>query len=163
LFSLLIAPVSSRLSDSQLRWFVVAVLGLSLVIESTLISTQRPRPLAVRTQVPQSWGHLHGPWKAALRYGPRLGVGPATLLNTWLWWSGAVIAALGGWPAALLFAAIFVCVRSFFTVMVPGDPAHGVELATRMRRWRQAGIKARWFSVVVVVISLGLSLLSGAT
>jgi hypothetical protein len=71
------------------RGRVGAALAATIALASVALDTaRRPRPPAVHTQVPQWWGHRFGPWWAAARYGLRLGLGPATILNTWLWWAG---------------------------------------------------------------------------
>src|SRR5688500_3889958 len=46
-----------------------------------------PRPLSVGRQVPRSWARVLPLRTAAVLYGARLGAGPATILNTWLWWA----------------------------------------------------------------------------
>lgn len=53
----------------------------------------RPQPLSARTQVPVAWSELFPPPVVALLYGARLGVGPLTILPTWLWWAAFVLGA----------------------------------------------------------------------
>ncbi len=71
----------------------------------------RPRPLALYRQVPRYWGHKNGPWKASLRYGLRMGVGPATILTTWTWWAALVVCALGGPWVSVLGAIVYATIR----------------------------------------------------
>lgn len=92
--------------------------------------------LDVGRQVPQAWGHRHGPMAAATRYGLRLGVAPSTILSTWLWWAGFVAASLGSWGLAVIGAAIFAFARFLTMVAVAGGTHDGVAMARRMGRWR---------------------------
>ncbi len=133
----------------------VAVLVAATVAELSWTLTGRPRPWAVNRQVPQSWGHQHGPWKAALRYGPRLAVGPATILTSWAWWAGLVVSVGSERSAWLWFSVVFVVTRSVFTVTLAGNPSDGIEMAARMARIRSADTAARYLSVCVLVL-LGL-------
>jgi hypothetical protein len=89
------------------------------------------RPLAVHTQVPQWWGHRYGPWLGSIRYGFRLGLGPATILTTWLWWAGVI----GVLPVSFLTTSIgvltFVVVRAA-TVLGPSwGVTDGIGMASR--------------------------------
>jgi hypothetical protein len=133
-------------------------LGATVLIAATVAElgwafTDRPRPWAVNRQVPQSWGHQHGPWKAALRYGPRLAVGPATILTSWAWWAGLFIAVgAGGWES-LWFSVVFVVTRSVNTVALAGNPSDGIKMAARMAQVRAADTGARYLSVCVLIFS----------
>ena len=64
-----------------------------------------PPPPSVRQQVPVRWSDLFPPGVVALLYGARLGVGPLTILPTWLWW-GAFL--LGAWLGPLEGVAVGV-------------------------------------------------------
>jgi hypothetical protein len=67
------------------------------------------RPLDIRRQVPQLWGRLFAPETVAVLYGARLGVGPLTILTSWLWWAAIAIAVtLGPLPAAVAGASFHV-------------------------------------------------------
>lgn len=88
--------------------------------------------LAVRRQVPQWWGHRHGPWLGAARYAPRLGLGPATILTSWVWWAGLVV-GLDGPASATAFGISYVLVRSSTTVLLGSGVGDGVAMATRLR------------------------------
>lgn len=130
-----------------------AVLLAATIAEFGWTFMGRPRPWAVNRQVPQSWGHEHGPWKAALRYGPRLAVGPATILTSWAWWAGTVVAAGAGEWAWLWFSIVFVVTRSVSTVALAGNPADGVEMAARMAWIGGADATARYVSICTLILS----------
>ena len=112
-----------------------------------------PRPIAVHTQVPQGWGHRHGAWWAAARYGLRLGFGPATILNTWTWWAGMLIAL--SWGPLLTFGAIsaFVGVRTLTTIMATLGPSDGLEMARRSQHLDRMQDRARRFGQVLVMFA----------
>lgn len=95
-----------------------------------------PRPLAVHRQVPQWYGHRHGPWRAAVRYGFRLGFGPATILNSWTWWAGTVIAVLRGPGFCLALLSVFVVVRTL-TMLAVGHPGVSGTAMARRSAWVQ--------------------------
>jgi hypothetical protein len=137
-------------------WVFAAVIVAFLLMEVIWVRLGRVRPWAVRSQVPQGWGHRHGPWKAALRYGPRLGLGPATRLNTWAWWAGAAVAALSDLWTLVLFCFVFVSVRTVLTVWLPGNPRDGSELAHRMSAWRAHQHNAALVGLVVMAFSAAL-------
>ena len=146
---------------------VVAVLlaVTSIVLDRLHRSTGRPRPPAVHTQVPQWWGQRYGPWWAAARYGLRLGVGPATILNTWMWWAGVLIAVSSGPLWAFGATATFVCVRTMVMVGATFGPRDGVSMARRAQQldrlqWRaelggQAVVLLAVAAIVVAVVVAG--------
>jgi hypothetical protein len=92
------------------------------------------RPLALNRQVPSLWGHQHGPWLAALRYGPRLGLGPATILTSWTWWSALVCAAVVSPLIVLVTGGSYVVVRALSIIAVGSGVRDGVEMAKRMAK-----------------------------
>jgi hypothetical protein len=116
---------------TTLQWIVlVSTLGLEIA---------GFRTLAIHRQVPQWWGHQYGPLAAAARYGLRMGVGPATILTSWFWWTGALIGGLLSPPIAIICGLSFSLAR-FATMagLAWGEPS-GVEMAARIRRvesWR---------------------------
>jgi hypothetical protein len=148
--TLAINVVSERTRPLPTIALAAPLVGM-VILEAFWMTTKRLRPVAVRTQVPQGWGHQHGPWKAALRYGPRLGVGPATLLNTWSWWGGAILSALLGLSSVVWFCVAFVITRSVLTVWVTGNPTDGIALASRMQRWQALNHPTRWAGAVALV------------
>jgi hypothetical protein len=74
------------------------------------------RPPAVGRQVPTLWGQVLAPEVAGMLYGARLGVGPATILATWLWWAGLLSVIGIGVPAGAVASATFHAVRVVTTV-----------------------------------------------
>jgi hypothetical protein len=136
------------------------VLFVGLLAEVMWIGFKRLRPLSVNRQVPQSWGHDHGPWKAALRYGPRLGVGPATILTSWAWWAGLAFAAASDLYVCVVFSISFVFIRSSLTVIMPGNPIDGLELAHTMARIRNGASTMRGATVLALGIAATLTLVS---
>jgi hypothetical protein len=54
---------------------------------------------------------LFSPPVTASLYGARLGVGPLTILPTWLWWAAAVLAASAGPAVGALVGAVFGATR----------------------------------------------------
>ncbi len=118
-----------------------ALVGLTAIVvgglDTALLFWNRPRPWSMRSQVPRLWGHESGPWLAATRYGLRLGLGPATILNSWMWWGATFAAASlpGGWlrPHAMAACMMFVVARSTLTVLMSSGVHTGTQMATRMR------------------------------
>jgi hypothetical protein len=147
------------LSADALTQLSTWLLVLGVFVEFSWVRFRLLRPLSVNRQVPQSWGHEHGPWKAALRYGPRLGVGPATILTSWTWWFGFFFAAGSGPYACIAFSLAFVFVRSALTIVIPGNPANGLDLAHTMSRFRCRESTMKWSGAVVLGIAAGLALL----
>ena len=80
-----------------------------LAVVAALLDVLRVRPPAVRKQVPAYWGRIFDPRTVALLYGARLGIGPLTILPTWLWWAALLVgAAQGPWPSALVGATFAI-------------------------------------------------------
>lgn len=77
-------------------------------------------PLSVRKQVPQIWGRLFSAPVVAVIYGARLGVGPLTILNTWLWWVAFVVGASAGIGVSAVVGASFGVTRAL-AMLVAGD------------------------------------------
>lgn len=79
-----------------------ALVAAALLLDG--LAWRRPgwRPPSVRRQVPREWGRLFGARGAAVLYGARLGVGPLTILRSWLWWAGTIVLATASpwWSAA---------------------------------------------------------------
>jgi hypothetical protein len=133
--------------------------GIGFAIAELLyLRRGKPRPFSVNRQVPQTWGYVHGPWKAAVRYGVRMGFGPATMLNTWTWWFGAIAAASVGWTACIVFAVVFALTRGVLTVFIPGAPSDGIALSAQMARWRRIEPRLRIVGPVVIVFTAQLFL-----
>lgn len=106
-----------------LRWTpapaIAVLLGLVLVAviaDAVHVRSRRLTPLSIGRQVPVEWGRLFDPRVVAGLYGARLGVGPLTMLSTWLWWAATVGAALLGVAESVIVAVVFGLVRSLVTV-----------------------------------------------
>lgn len=83
-----------------------------LALLAAALDALRVPPPSVRTQVPAYWGRIFGPRAVAVLYGARLGIGPLTILPTWLWWAALALgAAEGPWPSALV-GATYAVVRT---------------------------------------------------
>jgi len=138
---------------------VAAVLiGGGLLADLLLVGAGRPRPLSVQRQVPQTWGRLLPAPVAAFLYGARLGIGPATILTSWLWWGAALAGAtLGPVPSALGGGA-FGLVRGLTTIaaaaVVQRSMAAGM---ARLRRAEAAAAKAGLGVVVVALLGVLLA------
>lgn len=149
-FALGVAWMVLRLPALPPSWAAVAV-GVSLVADLG------PRPLAIGRQVPRAWGRLFGPGPAATLYGARLGVGPLTILPTWLWWAAALVgASLGaGWSAVV--GAVFGAGR--VVAMVSASAGAGGAMALRMaavqRRERAATRGVALVGVLGCVVAIG--------
>lgn len=120
---------------------LAVVVGLALLADLLVARTGRPRPWSVGRQVPREWSDLFAPALVAALYGGRLGVGPLTILPSWLWW-GVLVAGAGlgpGWSAAT--GAVFATVRLAAVVGVAelARPA----MAARMGRVRAGEPLAR--------------------
>lgn len=79
------------------------VAGLAVLLDAVGVWRGSGQALSVRRQVPVEWSGLFPPPVVALLYGARLGVGPLTILPTWLWWAAFV---LGAWHGPLPSAGV---------------------------------------------------------
>ena len=100
------------------------------------------RPLALRRQVPREWSDLFAPGTVAVLYGARLGVGPLTLLPTWLWWAAALLGALLGPGPSTLAGATFGLVRGVVLVGVGAWVTTGAP--AKVARLVRAEPASRW-------------------
>lgn len=109
-------------------------------------------PPSIRRQVPQAWGRLFGPGTAALLYGSRLGPGPLTVLNTWLWWAAFAIGATSGpWGGALVSGAFGLGrVVAMLVVGTRAGRLHGGD------RWARLAVGAAAI-VLAVAVTAGLA------
>jgi hypothetical protein len=112
---------------------VVSVCALSALVDLLSQRTRYFRPLAAHRQVPRQWGHAHGPWRSAARYGFRMGVGPATILSSWTWWSALVLCASGGLQSSVVGALIFSTFRFVSSTVATLGPSNGLEMAVRSK------------------------------
>lgn len=113
---------------------VVFVCVLCAVADSANYRWRHPRPLAVPRQVPQFFGHQRGPWAAASRYAFRMGVGPATILTTWMWWAALMLCGLSGLAASIFGAVVFVSARFTVSALSSFGVTDGTSMASRSRR-----------------------------
>ncbi len=90
---------------------VSAIVLAGVLADLVRLSTGRPKPIARRSQVPREWGTIFSPPVVAILYGARLGVGPLTMLSTWLWWSAWLASGLLGPMAAVSCGATFGLAR----------------------------------------------------
>lgn len=125
----------------------LAVAAIALVLDGL----GRPRPVAVRHQVPQVWGRYFGPATVAVLYGARLGVGPLTILATWTWWAALVLgASLGPWPSALV-GAVFAVARTLTMTTAVAGARTGTAMSARIAAVRRARPVVAWISAVAVL------------
>lgn len=83
-----------------------------LALVATALDAVRVPPPSVRRQVPAYWGRIFDARTVAVLYGARLGIGPLTILPTWLWWAALVAgAAEGPWTSAFV-GATYAVVRT---------------------------------------------------
>jgi hypothetical protein len=134
---------TSATATGALAGFVLGVVlgvlarwaGLVVVVAAAvLLDLVGIRPLAVGRQVPRTWTRAFSLSMAAFLYGARLGVGPLTVLNTWLWWGMAAVGAAAGvwWSTAV--GALFGLTR--ILVMVTATRGAEVDMPRRMARVR---------------------------
>jgi hypothetical protein len=94
----------------------------------------RPVPWSVGRQVPVAWSRLFEPEVAAALYGLRLGVGPLTILSSWLWWAAFAIGASAGPVAGAVAGVAFALARTTVTAAVASTgAADGTTMAHRVR------------------------------
>lgn len=132
-----------------LSWLaVVVVTGGAIVLDASCV----PAP-SVRRQVPQLWGRILPAPTVAVLYGARLGVGPLTILRTWIWWAALVVGASAGpwWSAAV--GATFGLGR-IVAMLAAGTRAGSWQ--AHERRW---SVGSALFAMAVAV---GASLAAGA-
>lgn len=126
-----------------------------VVVIAALEALGRPRPVAVRRQVPQLWGRIFGARTVAVLYGARLGIGPATILPTWLWWGAfALGTACGPWVGAAV-GATFALSRTLVTHGSVAGVRSGPAMSRRIHAVRRAERPiAVGVAVLVAVVAL---------
>ncbi len=95
---------------------LIALTLTAVLADVAMLRFGRPKPLSIGRQVPVEWGRLFDSRVVALLYGARLGVGPLTMLSTWLWWAAAIGAALTSVTASVMIGVVFGVVRLAITV-----------------------------------------------
>jgi hypothetical protein len=148
-FVLRLVPEGARIAA---QWGVLAV--------TVLLEVLGVRALAIHRQVPQWWGHRYGPLAAAARYGIRMGVGPATILTSWFWWTGAILGGLGQRSVAIICGLGFALGR-FATMfgLAWGQPS-GVEMAHRIRLVESWRARSRIACIAVVSAAAAVAVVS---
>jgi hypothetical protein len=131
--------------------------GAALVLAAVAADLAGVRPLAVPRQVPRAWGRLFPPAVVAVLYGARLGVGPLTLLPTWLWWAVSLTAAAAGPVPAMVTGATFAATRAL-TMLVLAEAARPA-MPARMARIRAAGPRAATLTTAAAVLLTATALL----
>lgn len=117
-------------------WVPPALVLTAVAADAAYLTADRPRPWSVGRQVPREWSALFAPPTVALLYGARLGVGPLTILVTWLWWAALAVGALAGPAAATIAGAVFGGVRAL-TMLAVAEWARPA-MAPRIGRLRRA-------------------------
>ena len=117
-----------------------------------------PRPLAVGRQVPRRWAQVLPLRVAAVLYGARLGVGPATILPTWLWWAAAVVGAAAGPWWSVATGAAFGLGR--VALMLAVSTRVERDMPARMERVRLRERVGRPVSLVGAALALALVLVA---
>lgn len=96
---------------APLPMVAVGVVAAAVAADVAALRLGRPRPPSVGRQVPQLWSRLFAPPVVAVLYGARLGIGPATVLPTWLWWAAFVLGASAGPLVAAVAGGVFGVAR----------------------------------------------------
>lgn len=137
---------------------VLLILAVVAVIaDLARVRFGRPSPVSIGKQVPIEWGRLFDPRVVAVLYGARLGVGPLTMLSTWLWWAATIGAGLTSIAASVITAMVFGLVRLSVTVAAShrADQAGHATWFTRLRAsTTKAWVSLDGFAVALVVIAL---------
>lgn len=142
----------------------VVIIGLiaAVVLDGMVLVTGGPNPPRLERQVPQEWGRLLDPSIVAVLYGSRLGVGPLTMLSTWMWWAAIGGGAMLGPLAAVSAGATFGLVR--LAVIVVASLVAPRNHADHFARLRRHGIPARagLLSIAGITLAAGLAGCSAA-
>ena len=126
-------------------WALAALVVACVLLDVVPVAA----PFSVLRQVPQLWGRIFSPRVVAVLYGARLGVGPLTILRTWLWWGGFVAASSAGpwWGAGV--GAAFGVVR-VAVMLAAGTRAGGM-------RGRERPVSLALAAAVLVVLAVSAS------
>jgi hypothetical protein len=127
----------------------------AITLAAVALDAAHVRPLDVRRQVPQLWGRLFSPETVAVLYGARLGVGPLTIVTSWLWWAAIAIAVTLGPLAAATVGASFHVAR--VATMLAATAGAQSSMPDRI-----ASVQRREHRVARAVIALAAALALGA-
>ncbi len=174
-----LAAVASAAGTGALAGFGVGVLWAVLRLPSLTLATAaiavggavtldavgsrwaRARAPSLGRQVPQLWSTVFSPSTTAFLYGARLGVGPLTILPSWLWWVAVAVGAAGGPVTGAVAGAVFGATRLglvvLASVVVEGS------MARRMARLAAAGPGANAVVSGVALLVVSLVLAGSAT
>jgi hypothetical protein len=135
------------------HWWGSAVVICAVMLDVAYAKTRLRwfRPFAVHTQVPQHWGHQRGPWWGALRYGLRLGVGPATILTSWTWWAGMMI-CIAAFSWSVVGVLTFVVIRTLTIVLPTIGITSGLAMIDRSRRISALEIPVTIISSLILLL-----------
>lgn len=136
---------------------LLALAMVAVLADVARVRFGRPTPVSVGKQVPVEWGRLFDPRVVAVLYGARLGVGPLTMLSTWLWWAATIGAALTSVIASVVTATVFGVVRLLVTVAASHravQAGHASWFGRLRTRTTRAWLSLDGFAVVLVVVAL---------
>ncbi len=146
--------------DAASWWLAVVAAGV--VLDGIRLIVGRPAPLTLGRQVPQEWGRLLPLPLTAVLYGARLGVGPLTILSTWMWWSMLVAASLIGVWTAVAVSMWFALSRMLLNGGVAFfDSAAWNRSLIRFRRVGWGGLTTAAGALVAVVALTSCSVVEG--
>ncbi len=139
---------------------IVGLLGAAIIADLSNLVAGKPQPFTLGRQVPREWRDLLNPRLVAGLYGARLGVGPLTILSTWMWWAGSLAAATLGVWTSVLFGSLFAAARVVSMALVAGraDHASHEQVFGQLRRVR----KPTWGGLNLVAGLGCLALVLGA-
>lgn len=134
------------------------VTAITVGLDLVAARTGRLRPTAVSSQVPREWQALFAPETVAVLFGARLGVGPLTLLPTWLWWAAVGLALTLGPAVSAAVGATFALTRS--VVMLALSEVARRAMARRMAAVRRAEPMVRGLVLGGAVLLAGAAFLT---
>lgn len=137
---------------------VVAMVVVGVGLDVVALVTGRVAPPAIGRQVPREWIDYFSPVTVAVLFGTRLGIGPATILSTWTWWSVTLAAGLLGLGAATAVGAAFGLARGVVTVA--GSYAIERRDAGSFMPRLRAGRRPSWAALNLTVLVAALLVLS---
>jgi hypothetical protein len=133
-------------------WVTLAVIGIACLLDAFGVTV-----LAVGKQLPTAWGRLFGPALAAVLYGARLGIGPLTILMTWLWWAAVALAATHGPWIGLATGVVFTVAR-IAAIALAVQGSQPMTVISRMDRVRslqhRVAVGTGGIAVVIAVVAV---------
>ncbi len=137
---------------------LLGVVAGAIVLDLAATRTRWLRPPAVGRQVPIEWGRMFPAPTVALLYGSRLGIGPMTILSTWLWWAATVGAALVGVGTSVAVGLTFGVVRLGSTAIASwlGDRRGHAAWFGRLR----SATTGAWLGLDALAAVIGLTVIA---